>query len=200
MAHEGSAMPIEASTFSARARSMVDSRLVGQEDVVSTPEFGSILAVNPRGLSVPDYQKLTPLGRDQVALQLYRDGSEEAMARVAEFRPGFEMQHPLSFGERITFSGFDAYIEGRASAISADRLDNWGTEGVLDRLDEERERRNIEQSKSIRPNNILGFKLERFDRWRIEEQVRIEKEEASSKSGGVIFQQADDSSELSRAA
>lgn len=152
---------------------------------VSTPEPRSLLAIDPLTLSPEDFQKLDDSGQNQVLLQLFRAAEDPAStAKVAELRPGFEMQYPLSDFERNEFASWKAYSEFGIGALRPDRQDTLIDAGTLDVLDELKRTGTISEA-SLADDPTRMFKIDRYRRYLLEEQVRQEREEAKRKQAAV---------------
>lgn len=101
--------------------------------------------------------------------QLLKDGRNDELANR---RPDFEMQYPISFGEAVSFAFFDRYINNRLLPEDEGILDAIGDQ--VETLERERLQPGYRDSSGDRPK-VFGFKLARFDRYTLEERLKQEK-------------------------
>lgn len=131
-----------------------------------------IREIDSQTLDPEQYQHLDPVAKRSVDLDLLRKGDQNSIAKLSTLEPEFEMQYPLSYLEGVTFSEFEDYVNG--GIRGAGYVANLGTE-VSEALNQERERRQMGLPEPAH-RRIDGFKLKRWERWRLEEQIRQERE------------------------
>lgn len=145
---------------------------------------------DPFSFDKVEFRNLHPAMQDGVSLALMRDipwevmqqgmnGDEneksEAQKKLEELRDDFELSYRLSKAERDTFGFFDRYFKGRLTTWDEEFIDDF--QEHLERLD--LEKKAIEKGERRYPRPVIeGFKLARYDRWVLEEQIRREREEA----------------------
>jgi hypothetical protein len=100
--------------------------------------------------------------------QLLKDGKIDALA---DHRPDFEMQYPISEAEEISFAFFERYINNKLVPEDEGLLDAIEDNTII--LNRERTQPGYRDHEGNRPS-IQGFKLARFDRYLLEERLKNE--------------------------
>lgn len=154
----------------------------GTDNLTEVPRLTSTLdeqasplipEIDPQTLDPEHYQQLDLTTKRSVDLVLLRKGDESSIAKLGELEPGFEMEYPLSPSEDDIFRSFEGYVSGGVAAAGYDAAE-WEPE-VFEELDLEKKRRQLGLPEPI-GRKIEGFKLKRWERWQLEEQVRLERE------------------------
>ncbi len=152
-------------------------------------EIQTVQERDPSSFTKEEFDTLNFAMQDRVSISLMRDiswdilqygmrdGEErsESQLQLERLRRDFELKYPLSDAERRSFSVFYRYENGESTTSDEDMLDAIGE--WIEILDGDRNDRQKGKRQFPRPK-ISGFKLARYDRFLLEEQIRQEREKA----------------------
>lgn len=143
-----------------------------QGQAATIPQVETLDAPQEAPLSIEErFRKLAFQDQNTLLTDLYREGN---IAGVSRLRPDFEMQYPLSDGEKWSFDFFSRYIDDKLGVEDQGLLEAIGDRRLVT-LDRERQNPGLRESDGRRPN-LLGYKLARYDRYKIE--IELEREQA----------------------
>lgn len=153
---------------------------------VLSPDSPKAADRDPFSYTPEEYRTLDRSTQDRVALSLMRqvpwevlesgrqEGEETAAeAQIDRLGLGFELRYPFSIPENDWCEAVDGDLNGRPTTRGYQ---------MLDALDEEMERLDMEKHdlaqnvRSFPRRKLAGLKLARYDRWRLQEQIRQERE------------------------